>query len=206
MVVRVWFRVRARLVPSGRDISFRGASSMRRDDAIQVTSCLSDGIRFGWRRGRRAAGFKRHVRHAGMVSASIRKNGNSDGGGNSAQVGQEKALAAVTEIVIAIRENRLDGACVRMGMQRRSTLVSARLIQSESRVFSQFMGQMLGAGIELGKGAARARRVEQYGQQAEADGHRSRDAAQAAQGLQYALCRGVRESLIADGPAPTEAK
>lgn len=133
-----------------------------------------------------------------MVNAAIRKGGNGDGHRDAAQVGQEKALAAVAEIVIAIRENHLDGACVRMGMHRRKTLVSARLIQSESRVFSQFVGQMLGAGVEFGKDAARAGRIEQQRQQAERDGHRPRHAPQSAHGLQYAMRRGLRQSILDD--------
>ena len=96
-----------------------------------------------------------------MVKAAAGKNGSGDGSGNSAQVGQEKALAALAEIAIVIRGIYMGGIQVRMGLRRDGvTLMGALVIRSGGRMHLQRMGHTLGARVKFGKGAARAGRVE----------------------------------------------
>ena len=124
-----------------------------------------------------------------MVKAAVGKNGSGDGSRNSAQVGQEKSLAALAEIAIVIRGIRMGGTQVRMGMRREQVvLMCALVIRAGGRLFLQRMGHTLGTRVKFGKGAARANRGEEQQQYAERDGDRSRYTPKPAQGLQNTMC------------------
>jgi len=119
-----------------------------------------------------------------MINATAGENGNGDGGGKSAQVSQEKALAARAVSVIVVRGVRVGGAQIRMGMPHAGvTLMGAMVIRAAGRVLLLRMQQALGTGVEFGEGAAGASRIEQQREQAESDGHRPRHTPQSAQGL-----------------------